>query len=93
MKRKMSVLEEAQKLINGDREADYGHPKKNMQDIANFWSVYLSGKAGEVVEVTPEDVCQMMVLLKMARGLNGPKKRDTVVDQAGYIGLLERLDE
>jgi hypothetical protein len=90
MKKKQTILEEAQGLIFGNREADYGDPNKNLQDIANFWSVYLTGKYG-AVGIDKEDVCQMMVLLKMARGFNGPKKRDTIVDQAGYTGLLERV--
>lgn len=87
-----TVLQEAQELIYGGREEDYGDPRKNLQDVANFWSVYLLGKYG-TGDVDPEDVCQMMVLLKMARGFNGPKKRDTMVDQAGYTGLLERVSE
>lgn len=88
---KKTVLQEAHELIYGGREADYGDPKKNLGDIANFWEMYLHGKYGADFPIEAEDVCQMMVLLKMARGFNGPKKRDTIVDQAGYTGLLERV--
>lgn len=86
-----TVLQEAHALIYGDREADYGHPAKNLGDIAKFWQVYLESKYGVVLPLDAEDVCQAMVLLKMARGFNGPKKRDTVVDMAGYVGLMERV--
>lgn len=88
-----TILQEAHGLIYGNREADYGDPNKNLQDIANFWTSYLAGKHGAEFAVDKEDVCQLMVLLKMARGFNGPKKRDTIVDQAGYTGLLERVTE
>lgn len=90
---KPTILQEAHDLIYGDKEAEYGHPKKNLQDIANFWEMYLYGKYGATHPIYAEDVCQMMVLLKMARGFNGPRKRDTIVDQCGYSGLLERLQE
>lgn len=88
-----TILQEAHDLIYGAREGDYGHPKKNLTDIGQFWQVYLESKYGRVAPIDAEDVCQMMVLLKMARGFNGPKKRDTIVDQAGYTGLLERVQE
>lgn len=91
--RPTTILQEAHDLIYGDREIDYGHPKKNLNDIARFWQVYFETKYGRAAPVTAEDVCQMMVLLKMARGFNGPKKRDTIVDQVAYGGLLERIQE
>lgn len=93
MKQQKTILEEAHNIIYGDREVEYGDPNKNLHDIANFWWLYLEGKYGKCVPINKEDVCQMMVLLKMARGFNGPKKRDTIVDQAGYTGLLERVQE
>ena len=86
-----SILQEADALINGDREQDYGHPKKNLGDIAALWSVYISSKYGTDTHLDCEDVCQMMVLLKMARGFNGAKKRDSIVDQAAYAGLIGRI--
>lgn len=89
----MSVLSEAEGLINGQRESDYGPPKKNLTDIGHLWAAYLYAKYGLKDGLTAGDVCQMMVLLKMARGFNGPPTRDTIVDQAGYTGLLERIQE
>ena len=37
-----SILEEAQTLIRGDREQDYGHPKINLEKVAQQWSLSLS---------------------------------------------------
>ena len=86
-----SILHIADSLINGVKEQEYGHPKKNLNDIAVFWTTYLSAKSGRVIEVSATDVCQLMVLLKMARSLNGPHKADTLIDEAAYVGLIGRL--
>jgi len=42
MKAKVSVLEEAQTIIYGDREKTYGHPAKNLKTIANMWNAYMN---------------------------------------------------
>ncbi len=85
-----SILEEAEELIHGTREKEYGHPKKNLQAVANMWEMYLYQKYGSQFSINPEDVCWMMALLKMCRDFGG-EKRDTVVDAAGYIGLIGRI--
>ena len=36
MSEKVSVLEEAHKIIYGDREKTYGKPSKNLQTIAEM---------------------------------------------------------
>lgn len=87
-----NILEEANKIIYGDREQTYGHPSKNLEAIALFWSVYLYNKFGIDLDLTAEDVCWMMVDLKKARQLN-QHKRDNVVDAAGYVALIERIKE
>jgi hypothetical protein len=79
-----SILEEAEALINGDRQATYGHPGRDFADIATFWSTYLG------VEVHPHDVWPMMVLLKVSRQKNG-YKRDNCTDIAGYAGCGEKI--
>ena len=89
--KKDSILHEADALINGVKEQEYGHPKKNLNDIAVFWTTYLSAKSARVIEVSATDVCQLMVLLKMARSLNGPFKHDTILDEVSYAGLIGRL--
>jgi hypothetical protein len=83
----MNILEEAQSIIYGDREKTYGHPAKNLNNIAKYWSVYLDKK------VTAQDVAIMMVLLKIARIMNQSDHRDSLVDSAGYLALIERIKE
>lgn len=80
-----SILEEAQQLVGGSRQRDYGHPRENLDRIARIWSVILS------TEVTPRQVALCMVGLKLARDVNTPK-RDNLVDAVGYLLTVEMVD-
>lgn len=80
----MSILEEAEALINGDRAEAYGDARRNWEEIAAMWSVILRQ------HVTPRQAVLCMVALKVAREAHH-SKRDNAVDIAGYAGLLERL--
>lgn len=72
-----SILDEAKRLTDFDREQDYGNTIISFTRIAAFWSTYLDHT------VTPLDVAQLMSLLKISRS-KASIKRDTFVDQAGY---------
>jgi hypothetical protein len=92
-----TILDEAQDIIWGDREKTYGEPDVNLKRIATLWNAFLvsrykHGYTGEPYEITSEDVCWMMVLLKASRQMNAPK-RDNLIDAAGYIGLIERIQK
>ncbi len=90
----MDILEEAKQIIYGDREKTYGHPARNLEVIANFWSIYLESKFGGCkIELDAQDVATMMVLLKTARLINQPDHRDSLVDSVGYLALIERIKE
>lgn len=80
------ILEEAERLIYGDREQDYGSPRKNFDDIATGWEVIFG------THITARQICWAMNWLKTCRDINGSPKRDNPVDAAGYLGLMERLD-
>lgn len=86
MENKSSILEEAQSLIYGDRQADYGSVTTNFTNIAKGWSVILG------VEVTPEQVGLAMTWVKIARQSN-KRKRDNLVDIAGYVGCIEKIEK
>jgi len=94
IKPKVSVLEEAQNIIYGDREKTYGHPAKNLKTIANMWNAYMNNMddAG-TYKVTAKDVAAMMMLVKVARFANDPSHRDNLIDVCGYAALIERCDE
>ena len=79
------ILSDAQDLIVGDRQDDYGPPKVNFSRIAVGWSVILD------TEVTPAEVAQCMAWLKLARLVNTPEHKDSYIDAAGYIALAAEL--
>jgi len=80
-----TILEEAGTAVHGDRARDYGTVTENFGRIAALWSTVLG------VPVTPAQVGHCMILLKVARDMNSPK-RDNLVDIAGYAATLEKLN-
>lgn len=88
----MSVLHKAHELIHGDRENDYGHPSINLQKIASVWSILLQHKLEE--DLTAPDVCGLMAGLKLVRAAKENwTHEDSIIDAAGYLGLLDRIKE
>lgn len=87
---KSSILEEAEQLIHGDRQRDYGSAHESFDRIAQFWNTYLGPKL--VDNISSVNVAQMMVLLKVSRSVTS-SKRDTFVDQAAYSDLAYTLSE
>src|SRR3954454_8696252 len=71
--RPASVLQEADKIIHGARQEQYGDPERNFERIARAWSAYLDQ------ELSGHDVCMMMALLKIIRA-HGDYHRDSLVD-------------
>ena len=80
-----SITDEACRLLNGDRDDDYGPPEIGLGRIAGLWSGYLG------VSVTASDVGRMMLLLKVAR-MKHKYKRDSFVDGVAYLLICEELD-
>jgi hypothetical protein len=83
-----SVLEEAAKCVTGPRRRDYGTPDENFGRIAEHWNTHLKDKLSK--PITTSDVAMMMILLKVAREANSPK-RDNYVDIAGYAQCAGEL--
>lgn len=79
------ILNTAMSLISGDRHEDYGDAKDSFESIARLWTAYLN------VAVSPMDVANMMMLLKMSRSLTSPDKADTWVDICGYAALAGEM--
>lgn len=82
----MNILEEAEKLINGDRAKAYGSPLTMCTNIAKMWSVIFK------VEITPEQVALAMIAMKICREGN-KHSHDNLVDMAGYAGVLQKIIE
>lgn len=73
-----SILSEAERLVNGDRNIDYGDPIDDFRRTGKMWSAYLG------VDVEPHDVAALMGMLKLSRIRWSPEKRDHWADLAGY---------
>jgi len=79
------ILEQAIGLTTGDREEAHGDPSDTFGFIAKLWNAYLDEP------VTPEDVCHMMTLLKIARMRYGADNPDDYIDACGYEALAGEL--
>lgn len=86
MKKRSEILQTADSLINGDREAHYGTPQENFARIAKGWQVILG------CDVTPEQVSLCMAWLKIARLAHGPHA-DSYIDGAAYMAIAGELSE
>lgn len=83
----MNVLEEAQKLVDGDRADVYGKPDRCLSRTAEIFKI-ISGNDFSTHEVALFNIAQ-----KLAR-LSQSYKRDTVVDICGYLYILaDKLKE
>lgn len=82
----MNIADKAKEIIYGDREQTYGDPRKNLDIVASMWSAYTGS------DITAEDVCNMMVMLKVARLRNTPNHQDSMIDIIGYTLLQERIN-
>ncbi len=72
------------KLIQEQREKEYGNTEESFQRIAVFWSNYLR------IPITTENVAMMMSLLKISRTVTD-KKFDSYLDAASYIVFAEQF--
>lgn len=81
-----SILQEADRIVNGDRQADYSDPVENFKHIAAIAS------AIRKKELTSEDCAVVLMAVKLARE-NYRHKRDNLVDLAGYTEILHRIKE
>lgn len=81
-----SILSEAERIVNGDRQADYSDP------VANFKHISEIASAISKEELSPTTCCIVMIAVKLARE-NYKHKRDNLVDLAGYVEILNRIKE
>lgn len=78
-----TVLEEAARIVGGDRGDDYGHPGDDFARTAGAWAALFGW------DVTPAQVALAMVVVKLSRLTETPAKRDSIVDIAGYARTYE----
>lgn len=79
-----SILRRAAEVVSGDRQHHYGNPLDNHSRTAALFSAYLG------FTITPEQVCFLNILQKIARGMN-TITTDTLVDIAGYAANIDMM--
>ena len=80
-----TVLEEAQRLVHGDRGADYGHPIDDYTRTGKLWGAILGTDP-----IDPRTCCLMMAAMKISRECN-KHKRDNLTDLAGYAECADMI--
>lgn len=91
-KRDKSLLEETREIVYGKRNQDYGHPINNHTRTADAWNWWINGKYDLDIDLTPEDVCMMMVLVKLSRAMHG-ENEDDLRDIMGYAENVDIIRE
>jgi hypothetical protein len=80
-----SILTEAESIVNGDRNVQYGNPNEAFKEYSNI----LEATFG--IKLTPAEICKVQIAIKLGR-LKYKHKRDSVVDLCGYAEILNRLE-
>lgn len=84
MNNNQQLLIEANNIVSGSSQQQYGDPRENFQRIANGWTTIFD------VAVTPEQVALAMMWLKITRELH-QHKHDNLVDIIGYTLTLNAV--
>ena len=80
------TIEQALKILYGDRMDAYGDPEESHERIARYWSLWLGHY------VTAHDVAIMMILFKISREQNNHKD-DNMVDVIGYASIVNEIEK
>ena len=81
------ILKKTEKLVSTDRANKHGDKVENHENIARLWTGYLQNKFKLNLVMLPEDVANLMSLLKIARTQAGNFNLDDYVDACGYLAI------
>lgn len=87
----MTILQEADTIIHGERQSTYGHVLDEYTRFAGMVNATFAQKLS--APLTAEDMLLFMVLLKLNRLTHDVTHRDSQIDAAGYIGLIEEVQK
>lgn len=79
-----SILTEAETIINGERDVDYGDPTESFEKIAQIASL-LTNK-----DLDADTCCAVMMAVKLTRQ-SFKHKRDNLVDLCGYAEIMNQI--
>ena len=80
-----NILRMADAIVNGPRAEDYGHPKVNWDRTAKIASAVLG------IELNAGQCVLFAESMKLARLLQTPNHKDTIVDIAGYAWVYDKV--
>jgi len=80
----IQIAYDATGTVANERMETHGDPESTHIAVSKMWTAYLG------VPISPAEVAQMMVLLKIARAHRG-YDRDHYLDQIGYVLIAESL--
>lgn len=75
-----------------ERGKAYGHPRPNHENIARFFQACLARKLTTGAEITAGDAARMMIGVKLARLMETPNHKDSILDVAGYAACLLEIE-
>jgi len=87
------ILKKTEKLVSESRHDKHGDKIVNHENISRLWTGYLQNKTKLNLVILPEDVANMMVLLKIARTQAGHFNIDDHVDACGYAAISGEIAE
>jgi hypothetical protein len=85
-----TVLDEAAGLVDGDRQAYYGHPLDNYRRVGMMATALFEHKLKDGFRIDELDCVRFLAGMKLIRDANRPK-RDNWVDVAGYSRVAEMV--
>lgn len=80
-----TAVQEAQRLVHGDRGVAYGHPADDFARTGRMWGAILG-----ISDVPADKVGLCMAAVKISREVNKPS-RDNRADLAGYAETVEMI--
>ena len=87
-----NILEEANRLVLGDKTAEYGHPIDDFARTALVATAVLDGFLKPGYQVQPWHIPLLMIGVKISRQVNSPKRKN-FVNIAGYARTGEMIAE
>ena len=87
----IKILDQAKKLVSKERENKHGDKVVNHENISRLWTGYLQNKTKLNIVILPEDVANLMALLKIARSQGGSFNLDDFVDACGYSAIAGEI--
>jgi len=85
------ILDKARKLVSKDRNEKHGDSVINHENISRLWTGYIQNKTKLNIIILPEDVANLMTLLKIARSQGGKFNLDDFVDMTGYSAIAGEI--